>query len=86
MITAGGDYEASLLLFEDLWKEQKMKVEGEYVVAVPSRDMLLITGTKNSEGVAKLKKLAAKIVSEAPYRLTSDLFVYRAGKFEKYSE
>jgi len=84
MITAGGDYEASLLLFDDLWTNNQSKVDGEIVVAIPSRDLLLFTGSKNAAGIAKLREVAAKSAHEAAYRLTAQLFIYRNGKFEVF--
>lgn len=86
MITAGGDYETSLILFDELWNGSRLKVDGDYVISVPARDMLLVTGTQNREGIKKIKALAEKIVLEAPYHLTADLFAYHAGKFVKYQE
>lgn len=84
MITAGGDYEASLLLFEDLWSSGRLKVDGDTVVAIPSRDVLLYTGSRNRAGVAKLRKLASELSQKASYSLTDRLFVYRKGKFERF--
>lgn len=86
MVTAGGDYEASLILFEGLWDGIQIKVDGDYVITIPSRDMLLITGSRNKEGIRKISDLAIKTVAEAPYHLTSDLFVRKDGKFIKYEE
>jgi uncharacterized protein YtpQ (UPF0354 family) len=86
MVTAGGDYEASLLLFDGLWDGIQIKVDGDYIVTVPARDMLLITGSKNVEGIRKIHDLSVKTVAEASYRLTSDLFVRKNGSFIKYTE
>lgn len=86
MVTAGGTYEASLLLLDELWNDGRMKVDGDYVVAIPSRDMLLVTGSNNQPAVQKIRALAKKIRSESSYSLTSDLFVYRSGKFIKFEE
>ncbi len=86
VMTAGGNYEASLLLEEKIWTGGQVKVDGEIVVAVPSRDMLLITGSKNPGGIAKLKKLADETVKSAPYRLTPQLFVFRGGKFVPFTK
>jgi uncharacterized protein YtpQ (UPF0354 family) len=86
MVTAGGDYEASLLLFDGLWDGIQIKVDGDYIVTVPARDMLLITGSKNVEGIRKIRDLSVKTVAEASYRLTSDLFVRKNGSFIKYTE
>lgn len=84
MITAGGDYDASLLLFDDLWSGGKLGVDGEIVVAIPSRDVLLFTGSRQPAGIAKLRELASRLSQKASYRLTDRLFVYRNGRFQRF--
>jgi len=86
MVTAGGDYEACLVLSCSLWEGGRMKVDGNYVVAIPSRDLLLVTGSGNKAGVQKLREIAAKMVKEASHGLTPLLFVYRDGTFQVYNE
>jgi uncharacterized protein YtpQ (UPF0354 family) len=86
MVTAGGDYEACLLLSRSLWEGGQMKVDGEYVVAIPSRDLLLVTGSDNKAGIQKLREIAAKMAKEASHGLTPLLFVYRNGAFQVYNE
>lgn len=83
MITVGGNYEASLLLFDDLWANLS-KADGDIVVAVPARDLLMFTGSRNQRGLTKLRELAAKYVKESPYHLTDKLFVYRNGHFARF--
>lgn len=78
-----GNYEASVLLYEEIWTQPRVKVDGEIVVAVPARDVLLVTGSRNMAGIAKVRELAAQIARESPYRLTSEIFVYREGAFRK---
>ncbi len=80
LISAGGDYEASLLLADGIWSSGQIKVDGDIVVAVPAKDALIVTGSRNSAGVARLRKLAAELAA-GPYGLTSTLLVYRNGKF-----
>ena len=83
LFTADGTYESSLILFDDLWTDGRLDVRGEIVMAVPSRELLLVTGTGNEEGMARLKEVAEEVHREgAPYRLSKSLFVYRGGKFE----
>ena len=84
MMHAGGDYEASLILADSIWQAGTIKVDGDLVIAIPSRDVLLITGSSNHAGLKKVRDLAEKTMKEAPYRLTPDLFVYRRGKFELF--
>jgi uncharacterized protein YtpQ (UPF0354 family) len=83
MVTAGGDYEASLILVEDLWAGESIapKVKGEVVIAVPARDLLLVTGSKDPAGLRKVRELAAKVLKEGTYTLTDQLFVWRGGQF-----
>lgn len=84
MMTAGGDYVPSLLLLDEIWNGDKLGVEGEIVLAIPTRDVLIFTGSNNKEGVKKLRELAKKAAADGPYSLTDRLFVYRGGKFERF--
>ena len=54
------------------------------MVAIPARDTLLVTGSEDPEGLAKMKAAVAKITAANTYRLTEALFVYREGKFVKF--
>lgn len=79
-ISAGGDYEASLLLVDPLWSTGQIKVDGDIVVAVPTKDALFVTGSRNQAGLARLRAVAADL-AKGPYALTRALLVYRGGKF-----
>lgn len=83
MITAGGNFEASLLALPDIWKDLERHVDGDIVVAIPARDLLLMTGSKTPGGIAKLRELAAKAYRDSSYQLTDTLFVRSKGKFLK---
>jgi uncharacterized protein YtpQ (UPF0354 family) len=85
LLKAGGDYEASLLLFDGIWRNGPVRVDGDIVVAVPAKDVLLVTGSNNREGVAALRVLAAKLKAESRYQLTDTLFVYRDGRFTRFA-
>ena len=84
MMTAGGNYEASLILLNAIWTNRQFVVQGDYVVAIPTRDLLLITGSNEAEGIVKVRRIAKKAVAEGSYRLTDDLFVYRGDRFVKF--
>lgn len=79
MVAADGNYEASLLLFPDLWEREREKLHGDPVAAVPARDLLLFADSANIDAVAQLRQLATKMRAEATYGLTDRLFVLRAG-------
>jgi uncharacterized protein YtpQ (UPF0354 family) len=80
-ITAGGDYDASLLLLEDVWRNDKIQIAGEMVVAIPARDMLLVVGSHDTQAVQWLKRTAQGIFAKAPYALIAKLLVYRNNTF-----
>jgi uncharacterized protein YtpQ (UPF0354 family) len=84
MMTAGQDYVPSLLLLDDIWSGDKLGVDGEIVIAIPTRDVLLFTGSNNKDGVKTLRELAKKAHADGPYSLTDRLFVYRGGKFQRF--
>ena len=83
LITAGGEFDASLLLADNIWSGGKVKVDGDIVVAVPAKDVLIATGSHNAPGLARLRAAAAKFAGGSN-GLTSALFVYRDGKFVRF--
>jgi uncharacterized protein YtpQ (UPF0354 family) len=83
LISAGGGFDASLLLAENLWSSDQIKVDGDIVVAVPAADALVVTGSRNAAGLARLRAVAAKFAG-GPNGLTNALFVYRNGKFVRF--
>ncbi len=82
MITAGGDYEASLLLVDSIWNPESMPVSGEFVAAIPSRGVLLVTGSGNRDAIENLREMVGETGGQLSYRLTPVLFVRRGGSFE----
>jgi uncharacterized protein YtpQ (UPF0354 family) len=85
MMIAGGDYEASLLLYDSIWTDGTVKVKGDIVVAIPTRGMLLVTGSQDRNGLQAMREIVAKN-ADGPYRLTTALFVYRKGRFVKFGK
>ncbi len=84
LMSAGGDYEPSLLLVDHIWSSGQIQVKGDIVVAVPTRDVLLVTGSRDRTGLKRVREFAAKWRAEGPYGLTDTLFVYRNGRFTKF--
>lgn len=83
LISAGGEYEPSLLLAEGIWSSGQIKVDGEIVAAAPAKGLLLVTGSHNRAGITGLRAIAAEFAAK-PYGLTSALFVYRGGTWVKF--
>ena len=85
MLSAGGDYDASLLLVDEIWSGDMLKVDGEIVVAVPARNVLLFVPAADEARVKELKALVRRVFAEYSYTLTDQLFIYRKGRFQRYS-
>lgn len=83
MITAGGYCESSLILL-NIWNKETFPVEGEIVISIPSRDVVLITGSKDSEGLHKVYNLVQEINSNGDHLVSDKLFEYKDGKFEVF--
>jgi uncharacterized protein YtpQ (UPF0354 family) len=84
MLTAGGDYTASLLLYDGLWVELSELVDGDVVAVAPSRDVLLFTGTRSPEGLKAIREQAAEIVSSGSYVISETLVVRSGGRWDVY--
>jgi uncharacterized protein YtpQ (UPF0354 family) len=77
MLTVGGNYEASLLLLEEIWEAQKQFVPGELVAAVPSREVLVFTGSESPEGIAAIRGSVERSFQAAGHLLSKTLLVWR---------
>jgi len=86
MITAGGNYEASLILLTDIWTKENIQVKGDIVITIPTRDLLLVTGSKDSDGIKKMTAVAKEAWETGPYQLIPDLFYWNGKKFEPYNK
>ena len=86
MLVADGNYESSLLLLDEIWSKGEVpaRVDGEVVIAIPARGVLLFTGSRNQPGLARLRALATNAAKTSTYRLTDALFVYRGGQFARF--
>ena len=84
MVVADGNYEASLLLFDDLWARESERMRGAPVAAVPARDLLLFADSADADAVAQLRQLAAKARAEATYGLTDRIFLRSDSGWQPY--
>lgn len=85
-IHADGIYESSLLLFDDIWSDLKSKVKGNVIITIPSRSVLLAAGSKDPEGIQKLKSIAEETVREGSYTLTHRFYQRIDGKWRIFKE
>jgi uncharacterized protein YtpQ (UPF0354 family) len=84
MLTAGGDYTASLLLFDDVWNNLGQSVEGDIVAAVPSRDVVLFTGARSKDGIDWIKRKAREIHDGGDHLVSQTLFRRVSGEWKVF--
>ena len=83
-ITAGSYFETSLILSDSFWQERKLDVDGDYVIAIPARGMLFVTGSNHNETIQMLRMIALQAAQESAYPLTNQLYIYDGEKFVEH--
>lgn len=79
VLTCGGNFEATTLLLDEVWEQMSAKVQGDLVVAVPARDILVFAGSNNREGLAHMRSKVSEILETGDHLLTRS-FLMRRGK------
>lgn len=80
MLTAGGNYESSLILL-DIWTKENFDVTGNIIIGIPSRDLLLITGSNDTENLKRIIETVAKINTEGDHLVSEKIFEYIDNRF-----
>jgi len=84
-VSAGDDYTSSLLVVNGLWSSpERFKVKGDVVVAIPSRELILVTGTENGK-VNEFRRYVANVYAKGQFPLSQTLLVYRNSRFTKFT-
>jgi len=81
MLVAGGSYEASAILL-DIWNKENFPVDGNIVIGIPSRDLLVITGSNDSKNLHKMFDLIENINQTGDHIVSNKLFEFKEGMFE----
>ncbi|KAA2239476.1 DUF1444 family protein [Chitinophaga agrisoli] len=84
MVTAGGTFEASLILLPSIWTQENFPVDGEFVIIIPNRDLLFITGSNSPEHIAKMKDMAEESYHNGNYPVSPFLFKWNGERFERF--
>jgi uncharacterized protein YtpQ (UPF0354 family) len=85
LMTAGGDYVASLLLLDYVWDQVAKMVSGDMVATVPARDVLLFAGSESSEGVNAMRVKSTEICNSAPHAISDTLIVRLNGTWSVFN-
>ncbi len=84
VLTADGANEVGLILLPELWTKQKMKVDGDFVVALPTRDLLVVTGSNDARALRRVRALAEDAFAKGPYSVSPKLYRFRDGNLTAF--
>ena len=79
------NYDASMVLLLEQW-DKRPDVSGERVIAIAARDEVLVCGSNDLRGIESLKAIASEIMATSAYGLSDQLFVWRDGRLQEYTE
>jgi uncharacterized protein YtpQ (UPF0354 family) len=80
-LTAGSDYAASLLLFDGIWNQVAETLDGHIVATVPTRDVLMYTGSQSASGLSAIRERSIEIANNGAHAISDSLIVREGGKW-----
>ena len=80
-LSAGGTFEASLLLLDEVWTNLAGYLPGEPLAAVPSRDLLFVVGSATPNAEQLIAAKARIELAEKRYAISQSVLVRRDGKW-----
>ncbi len=73
-VSFDGDLEATLMLYPTLWTHLRDEFADELVVAVPARDVLVVSPVDSPQGIAELRAVVARVWPRDDHPLATELF------------
>lgn len=86
MLTAGGTFEASLVLLDEIWQRQLAAVEGGLVVAIPARDVLLFSQIDAEGAIQQMRGQIADVFTSGSYLISRTMLVREAAGWRPWEE
>lgn len=83
-IALDANYEASMVLIFDHWREQ-IEIAGDPVLAIIARDQVIICGSEEPENIKTLRNYAENASKEASYGLSGQLYTIKNNQLALYS-
>ncbi|MFB9326273.1 DUF1444 domain-containing protein [Paenibacillus aurantiacus] len=82
MLLLDGNFEASLLLLDDLWEGTLNDyAPSGYAMAFPARDVLMFCDVQSEEGIAQMREVVERIRVNGDHLLSNAIWTRQAGKW-----
>jgi len=85
MVTAGGNFEATLLLLDSMWEQFAEQMPGELWAVAPARDLLYVSASGWEGALTFLREMANIDLPEKRYALSTCIFARRGGKWQPHA-
>ncbi len=86
-LKVGYGLESCLMLLNHVWEQLATRLSGELIVGVPGCDRIMFASSDHFEGQLAMRKLLDAAYDHAgPRALSRDLFVWRGGAWQIYTE
>jgi uncharacterized protein YtpQ (UPF0354 family) len=79
------NYEASILLLQQYWNKQTFDVAGDIIVFLPARNVVLVAGSQDAEGMRIAGYLANKGFKELGYAISPHAYSFQNGEWRRYA-
>ncbi|MBN9382948.1 MAG: DUF1444 family protein [Chitinophagaceae bacterium] len=86
MLTVNGNLEAGLVLIDPIWEQLEPQIDDTLVIAVPSRDVVLVTGEHKKEFLSSLRQKAREIYEKGDHPISELLYRRVNGKWEVFEK
>lgn len=83
-ISANDPYLTSLLLIDRFWAKDRFRFRGDLVVFVVARDLMLVTGSEETAGLAAAREAVQQLVGQVPYAISTDPIVRRGDAWQSF--
>src|SRR5262249_22782603 len=81
-----GNFEASLILVDELWDESLDEyAPNGFVVAIPARDMLAFTDAASASGIEELQGVVSRVWPDGDHLIASELYRRDAGRWVRHA-
>lgn len=84
LVSAGGDYVPSLLLFDDLWEPILKTMKGDLVAVAPISDSVFFTSSVSGAGLAHIRKRSLALEAEGDHVVSSTLLRRISGGWKAF--
>src|SRR5262249_5724329 len=80
-----GNFEASLLLVDQLWDQSLAGyAQNGFVIAVPARDVLAFADVNSAAGIAELHGVVSRLFPKGDHLISQKLYRRESGRWVKF--